>query len=122
LSVCVVSGFLVCVNNVEQALSYSFWEDTGLKATAEQTGHVGLLKETSQSGIAIVIGRAIEVILLFLGVVFLILMIYSGYIWMIAKGNEQEIEKAKNTIKNASIGLIVVLAAYAISRFALELI
>ena len=50
-----------------------------------------------------------------MGVVFLILMIYGGYLWMLARGNEQEVEKAKNIIQNALIGLVIVLAAYAIT-------
>jgi len=43
-------------------------------------------------------------------------MIYAGYLWMLARGNEQEVEKAKNIIIYAVIGLVVVLSAYAITR------
>ena len=34
---------------------------------------------------------------------------------MMARGNEQEVEKAKSLIRNAIIGLVIVLAAYAIT-------
>ncbi|MBI4812330.1 hypothetical protein HY798_02705 [Candidatus Falkowbacteria bacterium] len=44
-------------------------------------------------------------------------MIYGGYTWMTASGNEQQVEKAKGIIKNAVIGLIVVLAAYVVTAF-----
>ena len=63
------------------------------------------------------IGTIIQIVLTFLGVIFLLLMIYGGYIWMLARGNEQEITKAKDIIKNSIIGLIIVLAAYAITAF-----
>jgi hypothetical protein len=63
------------------------------------------------------ISTIINLILSFLGVIFLILMIYGGYQWMTAGGDEQKVEKAKGLIRNAIIGLIVVIAAYAISYF-----
>jgi magnesium-transporting ATPase (P-type) len=60
------------------------------------------------------IGTILGYLLTFLGVIFLCLVIYGGYIWMTARGNEQEVEKAKNILKNVIIGLIIILAAYAI--------
>lgn len=68
-------------------------------------------------GVEGMISLAITTILTFVGVIFLVLAIYGGYTWMIARGNEQEVEKAKQIIQNAVIGLVVVLAAYAISWF-----
>jgi FMN-dependent NADH-azoreductase len=53
----------------------------------------------------------------FFGVAFLILIIYGGFIWMGAQGNEEEVKKAKAIIINAAIGMIVVLASYAISSY-----
>ena len=49
-------------------------------------------------------------------------MVYGGYLWMTARGNEEEVTKAKNLIKAAIIGLIIVLAAYAISIFVIKLV
>ncbi|OGF25674.1 hypothetical protein A2303_06765 [Candidatus Falkowbacteria bacterium RIFOXYB2_FULL_47_14] len=69
---------------------------------------------------AVLIGKVIQAALSFVGVVFLILMIYAGYTWMLARGNDQQVEKAKNLITAAVIGLIIVLAAYAISYFVLS--
>ena len=56
-------------------------------------------------------------ILSFVGVLFLALIIFAGVSWMTAGGNDQKIEKAKNLIINAAIGLLIVLAAYAITSF-----
>ncbi|MCK5510713.1 hypothetical protein KAI65_04200 [Candidatus Parcubacteria bacterium] len=63
------------------------------------------------------IGKVVGVILSLIGVVFLILMIYGGFTWMIARGNEQEVTKSKELIKSAIVGLIIVLAAYAITAY-----
>jgi len=64
----------------------------------------------------LIVGKALSILTIFLGIVFLGLMIYAGYLWMMARGNEQDIEKAKNIIIYAVIGLVVVLAAYAIVK------
>ena len=117
LSVCVVSGFLICVNNVEQALSYDFETESGLFTTGQETGHTDSvsLSDGKQQSLPQMIGEVIGIILAFVGTLFLILMIYGGYIWMMARGNEQETEKAKSIIQNALIGIVVVLTAYAIT-------
>ena len=64
--------------------------------------------------------RRVKVINAFLsifGTIFLILMILGGYKWMMASGREEEVKKAKDTIRAAIIGLIIVVSAYAISYF-----
>ncbi len=63
------------------------------------------------------IGSLISIVLGFVGVIFLGLTFYGGFIWMAARGNEQEIEKAKRLIEAAVIGLAIVFAAYAITYF-----
>ncbi len=62
-------------------------------------------------------GQIIGIVLSFVGVLFLILMIYAGILWMTAQGNEQQVAKAKGLLINGTIGLIIVFAAYAITSF-----
>jgi hypothetical protein len=57
----------------------------------------------------------INAVLSFLGVIFTIIIIYAGFKWMLAEGNTESVAQAKSLLKNAVIGLIIVLAAYAIS-------
>lgn len=63
------------------------------------------------------IGKIIGAVLSFVGVIFMVLIVYGGLTWMTASGNEKQVEKAKNLIVQAVIGLVVVLAAYAITKF-----
>lgn len=49
-----------------------------------------------------------------LSVVFLILTIYSGMRWMTAQGNEEEVTKAKNTLTQAIIGLVIIFSSWGI--------
>lgn len=52
-----------------------------------------------------------------LGIIFVSLMVYAGYNWMTAAGEEEKVTKAKDTIRRAIIGLIITLSAYAITYF-----
>lgn len=67
--------------------------------------------------IAAKIGKIVSAFLGFLGIIFFLLILYGGWIWMKAKGNEEEVTRAKNLITQATIGLLIVLGAYAITRF-----
>lgn len=62
-----------------------------------------------------IIGIGIQAFLSILGVIFLILIIYAGYTWMMARGEEEKVERAKDTLTRAIIGLIITIGAYAIS-------
>jgi len=86
----------------------------GYEKTGEKAGYTEseLDKDLTQ-----VIGKFINALLTFLGIIFLLLMIYGGYVWMLSRGNEKETEKAKNIIRNALIGLLVVVGAYSITFF-----
>ncbi len=57
----------------------------------------------------------------FLGVSFLGLMIYAGIVWMMARGNAQEVERAKNIIIYAVMGMAVVLGAFVITLLVVPL-
>jgi len=66
------------------------------------------------------VSEIIKVALGFLGIVFLLLTIYAGFTWMLAAGNEDKISTAKKTLVAAVIGLAIVLASYAITRFVID--
>ena len=87
------------------------------KPLTDVAGGQGAGYKTSGVNVETLIGLGIATVLSFVGVIFLILAIYGGYIWMLARGNEQEVERAKEIIKNSIIGLVVVIAAYAISWY-----
>lgn len=99
--------------------------NAGLGNTAIQTGHVG--SDGAQKGVfegktfAEGIGSIVSVALGFVGVMFMVLLIYGGFVWMTARGNEQEAEKAKKIITNSIIGLIIVFSAYAFVWFISEI-
>lgn len=67
-----------------------------------------------------ILGIIINAALGLLGVIFIILMLYAGYNWMTASGDEDKVTKAKDTIWRAIIGIIITVGAYAIWNFIYE--
>jgi hypothetical protein len=67
-------------------------------------------------------GIALGTILSFVGAIFLVLMIAGGLIWMTSAGNDSKVQTAKNLIIAAVIGLVIVLAAYAIVSYVGEIV
>lgn len=64
-----------------------------------------------------VIGGYIKTALTLVGTLFMALTFYGGYIWFIARDDEEEAKRAKSIISMALIGLIIVLAAYFVTYF-----
>jgi len=64
-----------------------------------------------------IISTVITALLSLLGVIFVALIVFSGFSWMIADGDEQKVTKAKGMIRESLIGLVIVLGAYAVSYF-----
>ena len=73
----------------------------------------------SSKGPIAVATQVINILMGLLGVIALGLILWSGYIWMTAGGNEEKITQAKKILKNASIGLILILSAWGIAYFVL---
>ena len=64
-----------------------------------------------------VIAGIINVIMGFLGIIAVIIILIGGFMWMTAGGNEEKVGKAKKMIMSGIIGLVIVIAAFAIARF-----
>lgn len=90
---------------------------TPLDTVADKSGYDVY---TTNPGIDPIIATIIQTALSLIGVIFLLLIIYGGYNWMTAAGDNSKVETAKNTITRAVMGLVVVLAAYAISYFVIQ--
>lgn len=69
-----------------------------------------------------VVGQIIKVILSLVGILFLIYVIIGGIEWMTAGGNEERVTKAKTRIKNGTNGLLIILGAYMITYFIIDII
>ena len=61
----------------------------------------------------------VNTLLTFIGVIFLCLMVYAGYIWMMARGAEEELNRAKTMIRQLITGIIIILIARIATEFIL---
>lgn len=61
-----------------------------------------------------IVGIIIQTLLGFVGVLFIILVIYGGFLWMTAGGDPSKVQKAKDIIVKAVIGIVIIMASYAI--------
>ncbi len=84
-----------------------------LKKIQPDTGYA-IATETSM---ATIIGKIVNAFLGLLGIIFIVLMLYGGYNWMTAGGDEAKMEIAKKTIRSAIVGVIITASSYAIWDF-----
>jgi hypothetical protein len=106
---------------------FSFSHAQGLKDAFKREGDLDTVAKSggikTSAGVDtanIFIGAVIKSIISVIGVLFLIMMIYGGFLWMTAGGNESQVEKAKKLIIATVIGTIIVVGAYAISYFVIH--
>ncbi|MFP4514961.1 MAG: pilin [Parcubacteria group bacterium] len=87
--------------------------DTGVNA-------VNNTIELGQEDPRTVVARIINIAMLFLGIIAVGIIIFAGFKWMTAGGEEEKINNAKKTLRNGVIGLVIVLASWGIASFILN--
>ncbi len=70
--------------------------------------------------IAIIIARVIRVALTLVGIIFVVLIIYAGFLYLLARGEAEPVKKAKKIFQQSIIGLIIIFSAYSIASFILS--
>lgn len=110
--IAIIFSILIIFPSVTFA-AWDFSTNSGLVNTAGNAGYSG----GSPDEFPETIGKYISIFLSFLGVIFLILMIYGGFLWMTAAGEESKVEDARKIIRNAIIGLVIIISAYGITEF-----
>lgn len=73
-----------------------------------------------QTDINILIGTIINAIMGIVGSLALAMFIYGGFTWMTAAGASEKVQKGKDIIIWATIGLIVIFSSYALVYFVLN--
>ena len=74
------------------------------------------LANTNPTLLADRVGRIINLVLSVFGVVFFGLIVFSGFQWMTAGGDKEQIAKARARITNALIGLLILSLAFFVAR------
>ncbi len=77
----------------------------------------GLNNSLSSGDPRTIVGRIINLALTFLGVIAVVIILIGGFKWMTAGGNEDKVSEAKKLLGAGVIGLVIVLAAWALATF-----
>ena len=93
----------------------AFAVDIGTNKVKNAAETAGFDKTTTDTTLSATIGFTINVLLTFVGTIFLALTVYAGLMWMTARENEEQATKAKTIIRTTLIGLVITLSAYAIT-------
>ena len=105
---------LLAVSKVQAQTSGGAWNNqVGMNEIGAEYGE----DAQAPTNLITIIVRIINYSLGILGVLFLGLLVMSGYQWMTAGGNEEQVSKAQSRMKNAIIGLVIVLMSWAITYF-----
>jgi hypothetical protein len=113
LAVCAVSIGLFWLAP-DTALAQLNKSQNVVNATAKAAGLGG-----TTTDLPTIIGRVIYVVLSTVGVIFLALLLFSGYQYMTAGGDAEKIKKAVTRIRNAVIGMLIIAFSFVIVNFIL---
>ncbi len=105
----------ICYSNPEKTRT----GETSAGQAANGGGLVSFEKrgyEDPMSGASLpnIVGNIIARVLPVIGALFLVMFIYGGFLWMTAGGDETKVKKARQTLVNTTIGMGIVIGAYAI--------
>lgn len=85
---------------------------------AELTTGVGA--QGGAAATSVLIGRGIQVFLMFLAVAGLVVLVAGGLVWLTAGGSDDKIKKGRDIIVGAFLGLVIIFASYAIMELILR--
>ncbi|KKW32633.1 MAG: hypothetical protein UY76_C0021G0004 [Candidatus Uhrbacteria bacterium GW2011_GWA2_52_8d] len=93
----------------------------GLSSAEDQLGEVGTALGTDATNtLPELIGNIIQVLLSVLGIIFVVLVVYAGFLYLTAGGEDTKVKKAKTLLTQSVIGLVIIVAAYAIAAFVID--
>lgn len=73
-----------------------------------------LINPLGTTDLRIVAGNLIKALLGFTGIIALAMFIYGGVIWMTSAGKKESVQKGRDTLIWAAIGLVVIFTAYTV--------
>ncbi|MEA3464141.1 MAG: pilin [Patescibacteria group bacterium] len=77
-------------------------------------------KPTTHPKPAELIGRIIHAALGIVGSIALAMFIYGGFVWMTAAGSSEKVQKGKDVLIWAALGLVIIFSAYALVKFVIQ--
>jgi len=102
---------------VAQAPQQNIWD--GMFQMIKPIGQAFGYKTGVPQDIRIIAATIIRIFILFLSTIFFVLVVYGGYTWMMAQGEEDRVNKGKGILRNGIVGIAIIFVSYAITRYVL---
>lgn len=102
---------MAAANNVESGLNQS--RLVGLFGTGGISGSRNLTE---------LIYAAIRLMLTFAGAIAVLFVVYGGFQYLTAQGNDEQAEKGKTTLVNAMMGIVIIILSYALVAVVVNLV
>ena len=90
--------------------------DWGINDLAETDDPINIGTRSIENTVA----GVVNIVLGFLGILATLIILWGGFKWMTSQGNSDSIDDAKKMIGAGVVGLVIILTAYAVSRFVLQ--
>ncbi len=122
-------GFFSVNKTLAETISGSGSNGTTISGSGDNTTNSGSsdtvslknpLENAGVTDVPTLIGKIIDALLGIVGSLALIMFIYGGFTWMLAAGNDSKVEKGRNILAWAVVGLVVIFASYSIVHFILK--
>ena len=68
----------------------------------------------------VIASSVVNVLLGFLGIIAVLIILFGGFKWMTAGGNEDAVAQAKKMMGAGVIGLVIVLASFGLAQFVIQ--
>jgi hypothetical protein len=84
-----------------------------VRGTLAKTGNIGAATQSyTEDTIINVIGRFVQYGMSLLGILLGLYLLWGGWLWMTAGGDSGRVKTAKDTMRNAVIGLFLIIMAF----------
>ena len=88
------------------------------QTSGDQFGiNYGTYTGLTHTDIRVTIARIIQTAMGLLGIIAVLIVLYGGFKWMTAAGNEESVAEAKKILIAGVIGLVIIVSAYALASF-----
>jgi hypothetical protein len=119
LSAVILVSFVIALS---LAISTPVLADANSLIWGGQLGNVDDSIDLGNQDPRIIAAEIINVILGFLGIIAVVIILVAGFKWMTAAGNEDQVGEAKKMLTAGIIGLLIILAAWGLSTFVVNLL
>lgn len=109
----VVTGLMTILLIIANAIGANLAMAQAIDPTQDQPAIIAQLSG-GQTGLRGIVLTIINFFLTFLGLLAVIMVIYGGFLYVSSAGNEENVNKAKKILLYAVIGIVVIIASFAL--------